>query len=150
MTRRNFVSAAALGAGAIVGLRGAAFGQTLGRAQAPVQIVTSDALSKLGYNSFLPFVNTDFTFGEGLNAVSLRLTDLTDSRPLRSRARKFGQENFVLKFTGSFRNPLKDGTYSVNHFNLGDFDMFITNNGRVGRVIYYTAVFNRVLVSEGN
>ena len=143
-TRRKFIGTAAL-AGAVIAGGNNVIGQI---ASIRTTGVGRDALSKLGWDAFLPFVNTDFTFGEGQNAVVLRLVDIKDSRPLTSRARKVGQENFVLKFTGPGRLPLKDGTYRVNHFNLGDFDIFITTAGQKGRLNIYTAVINRVTVSD--
>ena len=50
-----------------------------------------DSLATLGWDAFLPYVNTDFTFGEGLNAVVLRLVDIKDSRPFGSKARRTGR-----------------------------------------------------------
>ena len=143
-TRRKFIGTAVV-AGALAVSSGSAVGQI---ASIKTDVAGRDALSKLSWDTFLPFVNTDFTFGEGLNAVTLRLVDMKDSRPLGGKARSVGQENFVLKFTGPGRSPLKDGTYQVNHFNLGDFDLFITANGHQGRLNVYTAVINRVMVTD--
>ena len=143
-TRRKFIGTA-VAAGAVVASGIDVVGQI---ASITLDARGRDALTKLGWDAFLPFVNTDFTFGQGQNAVTLRLVEIKDSRPLGSKARSVGQENFVLKFTGAGRSPLKDGTYSVNHFNLGDFDLFITNAGQRGRLNVYTAVINRVTVPE--
>ena len=145
ITRRKFVNAAVIGTGAILGARGVALGQF--HPSAPSTIVASDALSVMTWDSFLPFVNTDFTFGSGKSAVTLRLTDIKDSRPLKATAISLGQENFVLKFQGAVRNSINSGMYRVNHFSLGDFDLCITNHGQAGRVVYYSAVINRVLVN---
>ena len=54
-------------------------------------------------------------------------------------------ENFVMKFQGPFDQVLEQGTYKVSHFRLGDFDLFITNGGRVGKEQYYVAVINRIV-----
>jgi hypothetical protein len=143
VTRRKFIGTA-VAAGAVAASGVNVIGQIAVRATG----VGKDSLSKLGWDAFLPFVNTDFTFGQGENAVVLRLVDIKDSRPLGSKSRKVGQENFTLKFTGPGRSPLKDGTYSVNHFNLGDFDLFITAAGQQGRLNVYTAVINRVTTPE--
>ncbi|HEV7700822.1 MAG TPA: hypothetical protein VGO43_11380 [Pyrinomonadaceae bacterium] len=150
VSRRKFIGTAALTAGVVVGMDGAVLGQIRSvPSGGKAAVVGVDALSRLGWSSFLPFVNTDFTFGQGGNAVTLRLTDMTDSRPLDARrARKAGQENFVMKFTGSGRAPLKDGTYEVNHFNLGDFQLFITADGQAGKLNVYHAVINRVVVID--
>jgi len=144
-TRRKFI-----GTAVVAGAAAASAGNVIGQIASisTTNGVGKDSLSKLGWDAFLPFVNTDFTFGEGFNAVVLRLIDIKDSRPLNSKARKAGQENFVLKFTGPGRSPLKDGTYQVNHFNLGDFDLFITAAGQQGRLNVYTAVVNRVTTPE--
>jgi hypothetical protein len=50
-----------------------------------------------------------------------------------------------MRFQGPYDNVLSQNTYSVNHFNLGDFDLFITDGGRKGREQYYTAVINRLI-----
>jgi hypothetical protein len=144
-TRRKFIGAAVTVSAVLASGGGDVLAQV---ASVQTAAVGKDALSKLGWDAFLPFVNTDFTFGEGSNAVVLRLVDVSDSRPLNSKARRSGQENFVLKFTGPGRSPLKDATYRVSHFNLGDFDLFITDAGQKGRLNVYNAVFNRVTVTE--
>jgi hypothetical protein len=143
-TRRKFIGTAVV-AGTAVASTSGVLGQI---ASIPTSGVGRDALSKLDWNAFLPFVNTDFTFGQGLNAVVLRLVDMKDSRAYGSKARSSGQENFTLHFTGPGRSPLKDGTYRVNHFNLGDFDLFITAAGQQRRLNLYTAVINRVTTPE--
>lgn len=144
ITRRTFLAAAPLAAGAVLQFNGVALGQKADGGLFAIPDLTGDALSRLTWDSFLPFTNTDFTFGEGGNAVSLRLVDMKDARPAGRRYRK-GQESFTLKFQGPFDRPLTDKTYRVNHFNLGDFDLFITNSGRVKRNQYYVAVFNRIV-----
>lgn len=144
LTRRNFLAAAPLAIGAVLQFNGVALGQKSGSGLFAIPVLTGDALSRLTWDSFLPFVNTDFTFGEGSNAVSLRLVDMTDTKPAGKRVRR-GQESFVLKFQGPFNQPLTAKTYRVSHFNLGDFDLFITDGGRVKRQQYYTAVINRIV-----
>src|SRR5437868_4447315 len=143
-TRRKFLGTA-MAAGAVIATGGDVIGQI---ASIRLDAAGKDALSKLGWDAFLPFVNTDFTFGEGRNAVVLTLVDIKDLRPIGGKARSMGQESFVLKFTGPGRSPLKQNTYSVNHFNLGDFELFITEGGKQGRLNVYTAVINRVTVTE--
>lgn len=143
-TRRKFIGTAVV-AGAAAASSGGVLGQI---ASIPTQGVGRDSLSKLDWNAFLPFVNTDFTFGDGLNAVVLRLVDMKDSRAYGTKARSSGQENFTLHFTGPGRSPLKEGTYHVNHFNLGDFSLFISPAGERRRLNLYTAVINRVTTPE--
>ena len=52
------------------------------------------------------------------------------------------------KVNNALKGMFADGTFKVNHFNLGDFDLFITAAGQKGRLNVYTAVVNRVTVSE--
>ena len=146
LDRRKFIGVAS--AVAVAGLGAEA---VLGQKVRPGQgtaAVGADALAGLRMDQFLAYVNTDFKFGQGANAVTLRLADLEDMRPLNGRARKLGQESFVLKFTGPGRAPLTQGTYEVEHFNLGTFQLFITEGGKVGRLNTYFAVINRVTVTE--
>lgn len=149
VSRRKFLGAAGVSAGSVVILNATALGQLGGVANA---VAGNDPLSKLGWDAFLPFVNTDFSFytvGRGGGFIPLKLVDITDARRLRGQARKVRQENFVLKFASGEELPLGDATYSVNHFNLGDFDLFVTRAGRGQDGTYlYTAVINRVTVTE--
>jgi hypothetical protein len=150
ITRRTFLGVAPLAGGALVLLNKSVLGQLnqseLGQnaQRDPLPVYSGDTLAKFSWDSFYPFIYTDFTFGEGYNAVPLTLVDMTDSRPF-VRARKTSQENFVMKFRGPRDRVLTTGTYRVNHFSLGDFDLFITDGGRVSRQQYYVAVINRVL-----
>lgn len=148
VSRRKFIGSVAMAAGAGLLLDVTVPGQVreIGAAAGG-----TDGLSRLGWNSFLPFINTDFAFytlGRGGNSIALRLVDMKDSRPMRARSRKTRQENFVLKFESEEPLPLGDRIYSVNHFNLGDFDLFITDAGRAGSMFVYTAVINRVTITE--
>ena len=145
ISRRKFIVAVPVVAGIVSQLNGVTPGRSLSSVSRAMT-VGGDALSRLSWDSFLQFVNTDFTVGEGPSAVTLTLADMTDSRPYGSLARKYGQENFVLKFTGPGGEPLTQGTYRVNHFSLGEFDLFITDGGRAKRNNYYLAVINRVLL----
>ena len=132
-------------AGAMLAMGGQAFAQerdALARKTPPV--IGEGQLAMLSWSSFYPFINTDFTFGQGYNAVSLKLRDMTDSRPPKYLRKDSMGENFVMKFQGPSRQRLRQGTYQVSHFNLGDFELFITDGGRAGRTQYYVAVINRV------
>ena len=142
ITRRTFLGTAPILAGAALHFQGVALGQSKTRSGLfPVPAV-NDALAQLSWESFLPFIGTDFTFGQGGNAVSLKFADMKDSIGAHN-VRRRGGENFVLKFQGPFDRVLRDGTYQVNHFRLGDFELFITNGGKVRREQYYIAVINR-------
>jgi hypothetical protein len=138
LTRRKFIAAAPVAAGAILHLDVAAQAEP-----AP------DNLSKLGYHSFLPFVGTDFSFGGiGVPEAVLRLTDIEDTRPPGPMRRRSG-ECFALTFSGPANVPLVQGTYEVNHFNLADFSLFISVGRRVQNQISYYAVINRHMPSAG-
>jgi len=142
--RRRFIgTAVALGTAVATG--GSALGQVASLAR---KDVGRDALSRLSWGSFLPFVNTDFTFGLGRNSVVLRLADIQDLRTPGSRAIKSGMEQFILRFTGPSRTPLIQNTYRVNHFGLGSFGLFITEGGTTGRLRNYYAIVDRVTVPE--
>lgn len=146
ITRRSFLGAAPLFGGALVLLNEKVLGQTTSRKVPPVS--AGDSLARFSWDSFYPFIYTDFTFGLGYNAVPLTLVDMTDSRPISMSSRrsiKTYQENFVMKFQGPRDRVLTTGTYKVNHFSLGDFDLFITDGGLVRRQQYYIAVINRVV-----
>ena len=142
ISRRNFLGAVPVVAGAVLQFNGIAMGQKPERVAKAILEV--DALARLTWDSFYPFIYTDFTFGRGYNAVSLKLVAMTDSQPVGRKRKNASQENFVMKFQGPYNQLLEQGTYQVNHFNLGDFDLFITNGGRVRREQYYIAVINRV------
>jgi hypothetical protein len=138
LTRRNFIAAAPVAAGAILHL------EALAQAEPG-----PDNLSKLGWASFLPFVGTDFSFGGiGVPEAILRLTDIEDTRPPGPMRRRSG-ECFVLTFSGPTNVPLVQGTYEVNHFNIGDFNLFISVGRRTADKISYYAVINRHMPSSG-
>ncbi len=144
ISRRKFLAAAPLAAGAILQIKGHVGDSISGNDLSPVTAVRGDALSNLTWDSFYPFINTDFSFGHGGNMVSLKLVDMVDSKP-KGFVSVRGQECFILKFQGPYHQPLLERTYDVDHFNLGNFDLFITDGGKVGRVQYYLAVINRIV-----
>jgi hypothetical protein len=146
VSRRKFITLAPLAAGAAMQLRGTAFGQKTERPVSGLLPPTSGAsdLALLSWASFYQFINTDFAFGGGYNTTSLKLVDMTDSRPLDRRTKTTG-ENFILKFQGPYDKVLEEGIYTVEHFRLGTFQLFVTNGGGAKRRQYYIAVINRVL-----
>jgi hypothetical protein len=140
ISRRKFLAATPVVAGTVLLVSGSALGQSRDGGA----LLATDGLMRFSWDSFYPFINTDFTFGEGHDAVTLKLVDMTDSRSSLVQRRN-GQENFVMRFQGARSKLLSQGTYRVNHFNLGDFDLFITEGGRSRKVQYYIAVINRVI-----
>ena len=135
ISRRKFLGAAPVLTGAVLSLRTSLFGQSASG---------SDALSELDWDSFYPFIGTDFTFGRGGNAASLKLISMRGSAPEGTKGAK-QKKCFVIRFQGPYDKVLTQNTYSVNHFNLGEFDLFITDGGTKGREQYYTAVINRLI-----
>jgi hypothetical protein len=136
VSRRKFVAAVPVVAGSLM-VGGQALGQIARR------MGTGDALSAFSWDSFIQYVNTEFAFGTGRDAVQIKLIDITDSRPVSRRSKRRGQENFVLKFSGPAGMPLTQNTYHVEHFGLGTFDLFITEGAREGNEKFYFAVINR-------
>src|SRR5688572_3456271 len=139
ITRRKFLGAASAAAATLLSLKGTVLGQSV--------MASGDALAALNFESFLPFVHTQFIFkGKGgMDDAVLELVDLRDSRALGSRARKVGQENFLMKFETRSSRPLVSDTYIVEHFRLGTFNLFITDGAHDVKTRSYFAVINRVL-----
>ena len=145
ITRRNFLTAAPAVAGAILGLRNVGFGQ---KTLAPQVLVPkgTDQLSKLTWDSFYPLQNTEFLFHSGGVDIPLVLEAVVNSGNIgRTRPKSKGGECFILRFIGPGKLPLKQGTYDVNHFLLGDFQLFITEGGQMKGDNYYIAVINRIV-----
>lgn len=112
----------------------------------------ADALAQLGWDSFYGYLNTDFTFcnvegraGRG-NKTILRLTSMTAALP-QNDIKYGGEPNcFVLTFAGpkDWSQPsLVQKTYMVEHFALGNFELFISNGSVIDGEVLHTAVINR-------
>ncbi|MEP6848646.1 MAG: hypothetical protein ABI999_07305 [Acidobacteriota bacterium] len=146
ISRRKFLVAAPAALGAVLLIRDTA-GQKAVNGRLPRAIsAATDALSKLNWNSFLPYVNTDFTFRDPSGrAVTLRLTNMVDSKPEKFVPTSPKQECFTMTFKGPAKGTLAQNTYSVEHFALGRFDLFITFLGKTSKNSTYTAVINRTV-----
>ena len=145
ISRRKFVEAAPIVAGAVLGLQNVALGQKIGP-KPSLPPVGTDTLSRLSWNSFLPYEGTEFIFQSGEREVPLRLESMVDTRPSNlEHIEKNNGECFMLRFVGPGKMPLRQGTFDVSHFILGDFRLFITEGGQVKRNNYYTAVINRIV-----
>lgn len=142
LSRRKFLGAAPVAAAAILQLNGVTFGQ-----KAPTLPPVGDggALGRMTFLTFFEKLNTEFLFlnKDGIQ-VPLNLYAVEDVRPLAKRQWGKGQENFVLKFLGPTRYPLKQGTYAVEHFALDKFNLFITDGRDNKDGFIYLAVINRV------
>jgi hypothetical protein len=143
ISRRKFIAAGGLAAAAAV-LAGSVPGQGYKGAglSAPA---STDALSRLTWDSFYPYQTTDFTFTGGDGRITvLRLASMADLSPAGFKPKTKGEECFTLVFTGKAKQTLSDGTYTVGHFALGQFDLFITVGGRSGKSNRYVALVNRI------
>jgi len=76
-------------------------------------------------------------------SVTLVLTAVRDLPQAEGHGLVDSEECFLLRFRGSARRPLEQGTYTLRHFRLGSFSMFLVPLGvrRGSRV--YEAVINR-------
>lgn len=145
ITRRKFLGAAPLAVGAALQLKGTAVGQASLKRQRGVS-GTNDPLSYLTWASFYPYIYTSFTFTnkDGRN-VPLSLTAMTDTKPADFKAAFAGEECFTMTFSGPANRLLTQDTYSVSHFALGNFSLFITDGDKGKRNSSYTAVINRIV-----
>ena len=72
------------------------------------------------------------------NDVALELTEISD---LKVSTR---QEEFAITFRGPLDKFLEQGTRSLNHERMGQFDLFLVPIKQDAQAFYYEAVFNRV------
>lgn len=100
-----------------------------------------DNLTKAAYEANL---NTTFTVcPDAERRVDLELVAV---RAGRSSPR---QEQFALLFSGPLDHPLGQGTWTLQHDKLGEFDLFLAPVDRDAASYYYEAVFNRLLPVAG-
>jgi hypothetical protein len=155
VSRRKFLGAFSASVAAILSIGSRAEGGSrsfgLLRRAAPEKM-PADALSQLGWNSFNQNLYTDFEFSSlqaGRNSsrpARLRLVSIKDEDNLRKGAPGNESRCFVLTFSQSSRSQrLMQGTYAVNHFALGAFELFISDAGVADSGFTYTAVINRIL-----
>lgn len=144
ISRRKFLSAAPIAAGAVLCLGGTGIGQTLARGSRS----GSDTLSQLSWGSFYAYVGTTFTFRDSAgNVVDLRLADMIDNMARAKGSHNLRGECFSLVFSGPSGSPLKQDVYSVEHFALGSFSLLITEGSTVKRLKSYEAVINRTTIA---
>lgn len=144
ISRRKFLSAAPIAAGAVLCLGGTGIGQTLARGSRS----GSDTLSQLSWGSFYTYVGTTFTFRDGSgNVVDLRLAEMTDHMAAGKGNLNLRGEAFSLVFSGPAGSPLRQDVYSVEHFALGSFSLLITEGATIKRRKSYEAVINRTTIA---
>lgn len=143
VSRRGFLAAATpLAIAAALPIKGLALDRIMFSGK-------GDPLARLTWDSFLPYVGTDFVFSDAEgNAVDLRLERMDDTRPANYKPRGDGDECFALIFSGPRRKSLIQDTYSVGHFALGDFSLMITVLQDKNARNQYEAVINRIRGGE--
>ena len=142
ITRRTFLRVAPAIAAAVSQFGGVASGQSM--TWLP-PVGTGNRIGGFKFKDFYQNLYTDFMFvGKERIQIPLKLNVVEDVRPLARQKWGEGAENFILKFSGPARFPLKQGTYVVNHFSLGEFSIFITEGERARSGNTYLAVINRV------
>jgi len=150
ISRRNFIGA--LSASVATVFPFAAQLQASGPGKGSIRGSGSDALSQLNWRSFYPYVYTDFEFSNGRRGTRaftsnrLRLSAISTDEPASGKTILRDPECFVLTFSEPASEStlrLSQNTYTVNHFALGSFELFISEGDLVGSDNVYTAVINR-------
>jgi len=140
ITRRKFVILAPLAAGVALTADSLTSGQTRMPKGDP-----SSPLVRNSYTAFNTYLGTDFTFaGTGKFDLPLTLTDVRDTKPAPDGMRSAVAECFEMTFTGPIAPQIKQGTYHVKHFALGEFDLFITEGAQTRQGKEYIAVVNHL------
>ena len=136
ITRRKFLLATPLVAGALLQLKGSVFASSA---------VKSDPLLAMTVETFTPLLHTDFVFRDGTGkAVTLVLSRVMDETPPGSKGALSGVSSYTLGFTGPVRDRLVEQIYTVEHFSLGTFELSITPGSASRRSVPYTAAICRV------
>lgn len=143
VSRRKFLAATPLAIGAVLPAKGLALVNSLSLPGGKTG--DGDLLARLGWDSFYPYVTTNFAFSDAEgNAVDLLLTRMEDAYPRGYKPRGDGDECFSLIFSGRLSRPLTQDVYSVEHFALGSFRLFVTVLGTKDGRDHYEAVINRI------
>ena len=99
--------------------------------------------SRLNSAAFKSCLNTKFRVHQrSADAQLLKLIEVTHWHPRPSKATD--RECFSNFFTGSTRDRLRQGTYTVEHESLGKFQMFVVPIGKKDGEFRYEALFNRL------
>jgi hypothetical protein len=159
ISRRKFVKAGTmLGLSTIVSLKSAdsVFGRQKGNEQKELfpipQEVGLDKGTTLTEATFAEHLNTNFRIHRGqLAAVDLKLIEVrrSEQSSKSSLPADTKQEGFSILFAAPSKIALPQGTYSVEHEQMGTFDLFIVPMRKTKKVQYYEAVFNRLMPKDG-
>jgi hypothetical protein len=90
---------------------------------------------------FSKHLNTKFQFKrDGQESLDLELVEVKGYPS--SPSEHAGMERFSAFFNGPTEPRLPQGTYSLQHDQMGDFDIFIVPIGPADDGVHYEAVFN--------
>lgn len=108
--------------------------------------VYDSPLYSLSRANFYSTIGTTFSVaGLASGKASLKLVEVADLRSMWGPDRPEAKECFALSFVGPLQRPLKQGTYSLMHKQLGPFEMFIVPSDEGDpRGLRYEANFNRL------
>jgi hypothetical protein len=155
ISRRNFLSAVSASLASFFPLAKVAVAGGLSGSlfdKVSTGTLGGDALSNLGWISFYPYLNTDFVFAVPGSrrgpTTRLTLMAMTGSEPVGKKPSDSDPLCFVLTFKGRLSesaSALRQDTYTVEHFALGRFDLFLSEGNLAGEDYHYTAVINRLV-----
>jgi len=128
---------------------------TLGKSKTPKSPLTPFSLPNEVYDSplynlsranFYNNLNTTFSIvRHGKSKLDLRLYEVADLHSLWGKGRPEDKECFALTFIGPRNSPLRQGTYSVMHTEMGPFELFIVPSDEPDpRGLRYEANINRL------
>ncbi|SRR6266446_4979314 len=97
----------------------------------------------LSRSNFRDLIDERFSARGDATSVTLVLTAVRDLPQAERQGVVDSEECFLLRFRGSARRPLEQGTYTLRHFRLGSFSMFLVPMGGSRGSRVYEAVINR-------
>lgn len=149
ISRRNFIGALSASVAAVFPFAASRQASALGKESIGKG---SDVLSQLNWRSFYPYLYTDFEFSNGRRGTRaftsnrLRLSAMSTDEPVTGKTILRDPACFVLTFSEPASGStlrLSQNTYTVSHFALGSFELFISEGNLAGSDYVYTAVINR-------
>jgi hypothetical protein len=159
ISRRKFIRAGSvLGLSTVISLKSA--GTVLGQQKGNEQEGTSPLPQESGHEAgtslteaaFSEHLNSTFRIHFGsLATVDLKLVEVKHSEQSAKSnlpaATK--QEGFSILFAAPPKVIIQQGTYRVEHEQMGAFDLFIVPMRKDKKGQYYEAVFNRLMPKDG-
>lgn len=137
VSRRKFLAAAPAVIGTILVSNNSSFA----RSAPPSRYV--DPLEGLSFGKVTPYIGTTFAFSNDSGAAFQFRLDRVDDR-LTANQRRGQGECFSMIFSSSALCPLKQGTYRVNHPELGRFRLMVTVQYSMDGRKKYEAIINRI------